>query len=384
VENHVEATNLKSAKRFGNSGSSGTNTRTPLQSGHNGRRQDPSSRCTAVNKPKPTTNVEVIAASMLGILALIFCAWQVKTAGPNTTGTQTFLFNTVQFICTVGFAWFSTKAASRAEFEQSLKRFAISAYRRIDDIERIVDRLHSEVREMISVSPKPEAANLRVIDAIITGAGQLVRSSISDWGDVIGDELLALERIKRLEYEKGMLRREESSLGAGTELDTTLKNIETAIAKIQSTLPAPLQLTRESDTARQYTESLNLAIEWLRARQGKARDGAHLSAICGGTYGSERDPGTLTNTETLFAQRTLKGAVDVHDTDSRLLGRLLNESPEQYDHFADAFGHIYVDDPLKLRFVKISSQRIEDGERYTWIELRVASHTRQNGTEDAD
>src|ERR1700730_15326474 len=93
-------------------------------------------------------------------------------------------------------------------FEQSLKKFAISAYRRIADIERMVERLHTEVREMISDAPKSEITNLRIVDAIVSDTGQLVRSSISAWADVIGEELLAIERIKRLEHEKELLRKD--------------------------------------------------------------------------------------------------------------------------------------------------------------------------------
>jgi hypothetical protein len=49
---------------------------------------------------------------------------------------------------------------------------------------------------------RSQVGSLRIVEAILSDTTQLVRSSISDWGDVIGDELLAIERIKRLEREK--------------------------------------------------------------------------------------------------------------------------------------------------------------------------------------
>src|ERR1700674_5647431 len=125
--------------------------------------QDPE----APKKSHQSANVELVAAIILGALALLCFFWQVRTVGAHTTATETFLFNSLQFILTAGFAWFSTRAISRIEFEQSLKKFAISAYRRIDDVEKMVDRLHNQVREMMSAAPKSEITNLRIVDAIV-------------------------------------------------------------------------------------------------------------------------------------------------------------------------------------------------------------------------
>jgi hypothetical protein len=73
-------------------------------------------------KPRKATNIELIVAVVLGALALACIIGQGVTLGPNTTATETFLFNGLQFILTSGFAWFSTRAISRIEFEGSLKK----------------------------------------------------------------------------------------------------------------------------------------------------------------------------------------------------------------------------------------------------------------------
>jgi hypothetical protein len=114
-------------------------------------------------KPRRARNIEFIVAGTLGALAVACFIGEGLTVGAHSTATETLLFNGLQFILTSAFAWFSTRAISRMEFEESLKKFAISAHRRITDIERMVDRLNHEVREMISETPKEESSNLRVI-----------------------------------------------------------------------------------------------------------------------------------------------------------------------------------------------------------------------------
>ena len=105
------------------------------------------------------SNYELIAAGTLGVLVIACFAVQALALSEKTTKLETILFNCLQFLLTVGFAWFGTKAASRTEFEASLKRFAISAYRRISDIEEIVQRLQIK----IEVCDPREAGKIAVI-----------------------------------------------------------------------------------------------------------------------------------------------------------------------------------------------------------------------------
>jgi hypothetical protein len=318
-------------------------------------------------KRKPTWNVEITAAGILGILALVFCAWQVKAAGPNTTGTQTFLFNSLQFVCTVGFAWFSTKAASRAEFEQSLKKFAISAYRRIDDIERMIDRLHREVCEMTSTAPKSEISNLRIVDAIVTDTRQLVRSSISDWGDVIGEELLAIEQIKRLEHQKELLQKDDFSAKISNNA-AAVKSIDASIAKVQSTLPLGLQLT--TDNAAQMPQRLRRPVEWL-AREHRRDGGLRMTVVTGDEYLCERNHKTLEAGEVLVTDRkNTDRAIDVRDLEGRGVGRLQNPTPLGYDDFVAALGLCF-GDPLRLEFRQHEGEETRDGKLYAWLAIRL-------------
>ena len=326
----------------------------------------------AERKSRKLLNVDLVVAATLGCLVVACFVAQVRRAGAQSTATETFLFNTLQFLLTTGFAWFSTKALSRLEFEQSLKKFAISAYRRIIDIERMVDRLHHEVRQMISAAPKGEETNLRIVDAIIADTGQVLRSSISDWGDVIGEELLAIERIKRLEHEKELLKKDEVSPRITGDIGEALKKIESSIANIESTLPAPLQLDRESDEGR-TTRSLGRAIRWIE-REGQKPEGPVLTAVTGGIYPSGRDPKSLVLGEPLVAVRLTGGAINVLDEHRRTIGRVINRSGESYDSFASALGFVYGDDPIPVEFLRTTEQRMdEENNTMVWIEVKITA-----------
>ena len=224
------------------------------------------------------------------------------TVGTHSSASETLLFNLLQFILTSGFAWFSTRAVSRIEFEESLKKFAISAYRRVADIERMIDRLHTEIEEMISSAPRAESTNLRITEAIVSDTAQIVRSSISDWGDVIGDELLAIEKIKRLEQEKQRLRAIDDSEEKPESAD--VKDIEKTIQQILRTLPPRLQLEAESDkVTTAYTQR---AAEWF-ARRHKDESGLRLTVVTGDSYLHDRDQKTIQIGEVLLVESDREG-----------------------------------------------------------------------------
>src|SRR5262245_58636002 len=108
----------------------------------------------------------LVATTVLGVLALAAFGLQIWLADERSSRREAALFSALQFILTAGFTWIGSRAASRRDFEVSLKRFAIGAYRRISDIDRIVTRLRSETRSMIDTPPKDAGPALGVIEAI--------------------------------------------------------------------------------------------------------------------------------------------------------------------------------------------------------------------------
>jgi hypothetical protein len=325
-------------------------------------------------KPRRSHSFELIVAAAFGVLALAVLLWQVLrvSSQPHTTETEALLFNILQFVLTVLFSWLSTRALSQLEFEQSLKRFAISAYRRVADIERMVGRLQSEIKGMISDAPKNETLNLRIVEAIVSDTTQVVRSSISDWGDVIGDELLAIEKIKRLEREKAELRKAEPSERSGLEIDKARQQIEKSIAAIASKLPARLRLeagTQRDDEYSVWRASRKLAIR--HEREG----GLLMTAVRGGkNYPHEGTLDGMASGTPLEARKTQDGSMDVVDDKGNALGRLLNETELQYDPFVAALDLCYGSTPVQLQFVRMSRERVtQEGEHLAWFDIRVTS-----------
>src|SRR5713101_1284206 len=160
-------------------------------------------------------SAEVIVALVLGFLSIGSFVLQVLTFGVQTSRLEVALFNTLQLLLTVSFGWFSTRALSRAEFEASLKRFAVSAYRRAADINEMMRRLKSRLAVLRDSRQRngEQSADLDVVAAVIDDSLQVAESSIADWADVIGQEMLALEAVRRLEAQKQQLRQEPADLG---------------------------------------------------------------------------------------------------------------------------------------------------------------------------
>jgi hypothetical protein len=110
---------------------------------------------------------DIIAVIVLGLLIAILFIIQfvflIEKANPMATA----LYNALQFILTIGFTWFSTRAISRKEFEDGMKRYGNGAYRRIYDISVMLNRLHEKAVEGLNDSEGYERNTLKVIDAII-------------------------------------------------------------------------------------------------------------------------------------------------------------------------------------------------------------------------
>jgi len=324
--------------------------------------------------------VEWVVSVTLGVLALAAFLAQVVATNAHTTGLETALFNCIQFVLTVGFAWFSTRAISQREFERSLKRFAISAYRRISDIDKLVTRLDGEVDGMLEVSGGRGSENLRIVRAIVADTAQIVRSSSADWADVIGDELIALEQIKILEREKQTLRVDPKTAAPREGIEARLSEINSQIKLLQASLPARLALDADSAAYDQYREQH--AAEWLETQH--LRDhGLDLKVVTGDSYGSVRSRPSLRENEQLLGILDAEGGLSIVDASGLVVGRALNNSPLDYDEFVRAVENCY-GLPLRVTFVKdLGDSGYETTEITGWCSVKVTSipHARDKASD---
>jgi len=329
---------------------------------------------TQLGPKKDRTNpVELIVAIVLGLLAIGCFLLQITTTSEKSTRLEAALFSMLQFLLTVGFAWFTTRAISRTEFERSLKRFAIGAYRRIADIERINNRLRASVREIASVSTDQDRGDLAMIEDIVEDAGHVIRSSIDDWADVIGEELVALESMRRLEREKNELKASSEITHDKPKQTDAIQNLEAQIDALRTKIPTNLLVISRKDE--HYHEVM--AAAWL-ARKHAEQGGFKFRVVAGGDYSDEPDPKKLKLDQELFTRKTKLGALDALDSSGSLLGRVLNPLPYDYDTSVKILEQCYGTSELALKYEKTIKEYERRKGRYIHYQVSVLTPPQEN------
>lgn len=312
--------------------------------------------------------IDILVAAILGLMAIICFILQVQTLTPQTTPKEVALFNILQFILTAGFGWFSTRALSRKEFEDNLKKFALSALRRISDIDSIICRLKLELNNMLSKRKDEDGyCELNVISAIIDDTKQMAKSSIRDWADVIGDELVALQEISSLEDEKEIITSEGVDL-MNKQNSEALKNIDRQIKELRARLPSGLILPKESFFNSTALEKRT--IFWLK-NQHNLEKGLILKVASGASYGNYEVPLSLKPREALISRIGGDRGLDVFNMERVLIGRILNGTPFKYEDFVTLMEGCYGTLELKLEFIEIVETYKKDGYDVVHYAVRV-------------
>lgn len=313
---------------------------------------------------------EVIAASVLGLLAVLCFIVQMSTFSAKTTTLETALFNTLQFILTIGFAWFSSRAITRNEFERSLKQFGISAYRRISDIEKMISRLQTETNDMIARLPQDDHNELRIISAIVADTNQVVKSSINDWVDVIGDELISIEKIRRLESEKIEIRTTQDICNNQAEDNKALKDIESQINELKANLPPILRVATEDEKNKDSEKSLLRVAEWLSGKHSE-ESGLLIRVVAGEHYSPSITVTDFPPNRQLYIEKVGDRGLDVMDDNGVIWGRVLNPLPIEYDNSAKALEKCYGKAKLSIEFMKILKTYESSGGNYFHYSVKV-------------
>lgn len=212
------------------------------------------------------------------------------------------------------------------------------------------------------------------MNAVLEDTLQVVRSSTADWADVIGDELLTLETINTLRRQKGVL---ETEVSTETEYSPKmLRELDSRIEQLLQSLPANLQIEsrRKGDDAYRRRHAADWMKE-LHERQG----GLLLTVIAGGQWRCDGNPKALDENAPL----TVGGhdGVDAFDSAGVIMGRVLNNSPLDYDDFRVALRNCYGNSSLPARFVRQISQRMDKEGLVCWYEVRVTGTPLQEVTD---
>lgn len=186
---------------------------------------------------------------LLGILAGLVIIFEVYFID-DMTKTEGTLFNILQFVFSVSFAWILSKSSSEREFKESQKKFAISAYRRILEIENTNIRLLNNITGYMNDLPKEYYHQMVVLEQTCQGIKDTIKSSISDWADIIGDEIKTISKIEGVKNVKESLELEKLSKTKTSQktpdqnsfLMKKISSLEDDIALLYESLPAQLQV----------------------------------------------------------------------------------------------------------------------------------------------
>lgn len=133
----------------------------------------------------------LIAISLLLVYVQIFHA-------TNQTKLEASLISALQFACSIGFTWLFSIIVFKNTFQDKQKKFAITAFRRIKEIERNIKRTQEHIKGALE-SEEDLKNCLSVAQFSLLNVQDTINSSISDWADIIEDEIEVSSEIQRLE-----------------------------------------------------------------------------------------------------------------------------------------------------------------------------------------
>lgn len=317
-------------------------------------------------------SVPALLTVLLGGLAALTLTMEFVWAGAGVTPRETALVGILQFVFSVAFAWLLTRIASKREFIQSQKGFAVAAYRRINEIDQGVERLLGRTR-MRTKNASPELrAELEVLNAIALGIRSSIKSSIADWGDIIGPEIATVTAIGRIKDEEEQLMRERAvpeSHGGLTESDRTLSReqlvkAEDEISRLLKKLPYSLQIV--ADGKRREADTVDRCVTKMR-RDFRRTGYVLLRGYWAPNY--ERDVRTMKIGDRLTISigehdgRPL--AISAYDEGGRSVGNIMNATRSKYYVFREALANFVNASSFGAELTDIESRDFGDRHYFT-------------------
>jgi hypothetical protein len=286
----------------------------------------------------PTVRQVGIAASLLGVVALIII--QVSTAS-HATALEVALFNVLQFIFSLIFAWLLSHAVSEDQFRERQKRFAMACFRRVKEIERSLLRLQDYVMITRSAGREELSEAISVIRIGLEGAQDNVRSSIADWGDVIGSALEVANEVSRLQA----LRQPDAKDSSGRIIDRLSEHMEEVNKKIAALTPKSAAVVPASPLSPANKRDMPFKEAFGKIRAALGRTGSYTCAV----YWDSEDsfpisPAMLKPGDRLTLARGITNlrsdCVLAYDSQNKKLGVVLNWLGDEhcdYETFLRAF-----------------------------------------------
>lgn len=312
---------------------------------------------------------DLVIALSLGLLSISFFFFQIKVISTDSTPLSNGLFNAIQFIFTCGFGWFTNRYFNKSDFDKNIKQFAIGSYRRILDVEKMIQKLQSEINYLLNGVKSEKYYEMKLISAIVDDTAQVVRSSIFDWADVIGDELITLENIKRLEREKDNIISKSPSIYSDFDLEGSITKIEDKINNLSNSLPAKLKI---SSLKMREEMSVDEGVELLKKRHEEF-SGLILEIISGGKYSKYIEQSTLKEKEKLKLSKVESGKLHLLDNNGIHIGIVLPIPSLPYNNLIKSIESFYGYVEIPVVFDKIIEEQTLNNLNYIHFTVRVVA-----------
>ncbi len=194
-----------------------------------------------MSKPRIST---IIFAFLFGIGAIVTFGLEIYLIVKNSTlsAIESGLFSSIEFALSIGFGWIMQGIESEKKFKDSIRDYAFSAYRRITDINKAMNRLLINIDEYIRQhSTDTNATLFESTKLIAEGVIDTIESAKKDWADVIGEELLKKEKLMELEQKEAFLNSQQIRPSSDPEVKQKIQELRTEIQNIRSELPILLR-----------------------------------------------------------------------------------------------------------------------------------------------
>ncbi len=190
---------------------------------------------------------------LVGVLGLIFV--QVLFA-ETASRLESSLFNVLQFVFSLAFTWLLAGSISEAHFRNAQRSFAISAFRRIKEIERSISRLQTHVEPSENLLSDSLKETISIVRAGLASTQDNIRSSIADWSDVIGDEIEVANEVERLANIRDEITTHDAKPAKSSgddRLNKKLEEINAQISELKDQLPKEIANSiLDSDEAEEF------------------------------------------------------------------------------------------------------------------------------------
>jgi hypothetical protein len=311
-------------------------------------------------------NYDLIVALIFGVLAAVTIIIQISTSTKFNSPLVTTLFNVLQFIFSIVFAWLLTRFSSKKDFEDTQRGFAIAAYRRMLQLRETVRFLKYKLREkgLRSTELKSE---LESIESLAFSIEQTINSSVSDWADVISDEISIIRELERLKTEQEIVLYDQKLDGLDRlykdSIGKILDTYQTQIEALTKRLPPSLQTSSEDDDnpALYYKENIEKLIKELGTKGFLEFSGFWDSSF-------DKDIMEYHIGDKLYAcvddVNRRNGALIVRGLDGKSIGVLTNKVGGKYSAFVMAVVEVINKSKFELIITEIESKTYASGRHY--------------------